>query len=234
MPANAVSRFPYGNTNNGPDDIFAAFIQNDPTKLHMYWNDFDVYTAGDWVVTETDSNATEALTAGDGGLLLITNTAADNDLVLLQKTPAAFAMTAGKQAWFKARFKVSDATESDLQFGLVIVDTTPLDATDGIYFQKDDGDAQLDIICRKNATTGSTSATNIATVVSDTYLTVAWYYDGFGLVQYAVDGTIKGALTASSAYLPDATNLTVSMALQNGEAVAKTMTVDYIFAAVER
>ena len=34
-------------------------------------------------------------------------------------------------------------------------------------------------------------------------------------------------------YLPDTTT-TVSFALQNGEAVAKTMTVDYLFTAKER
>jgi hypothetical protein len=43
----------------------------------------------------------------------------------------------------------------------------------------------------------------------------------------------KGSLSASSTYLPD-TELTVSFGIQNGEAVAKTMTVDYIFAAKER
>ena len=49
-----------------------------------------------------------------------------------------------------------------------------------------------------------------------------------------MNGTVLGSLNASSTYLPDATNLTVSMTLQNGEAVAKTMTVDYIFAAKQR
>lgn len=234
MGNNVVTRYPNGVTNNAQDDIFGDLVQSDPTKFHMYWNDFDTYTAGDWVVTETDAGATQALTAGDGGLLLITNTAADNDAVVMQKTPAAFAMTAGKKTFFKARFKVSDATQSDLQFGLVIVDTSPLDATDGIYFQKDDGAATLNFIVRKNASTGSTSASAIATISDDTYVVVAWYYDGVSKAYYAVNGTVLGALDATSTYLPDATNLTVSMALQNGEAVAKTMTVDYLFAAKER
>ena len=234
MPANAVTRFPSGLTNNGPDDILAALLDADPTKMHVYFNDFNDYTAGDWTVTETDGSATEATTAGDGGLLLITNTAADNDAVVMQKTPAAFAMTAGKQAWFKVKFKVSDATQSDIQFGVVIVDTTPLDATDGIYFIKNDDAATVDFIVRKNATTGSTIATSVATLSNNTYVTLGWYYDGISLVQYSVDDVIKGAVSGTSAFLPDATNLTVSMMIQNGEAVAKTMTVDYIFAAVER
>ncbi len=139
-------------------------------------------------------------------------------------------MTAGKPTWFKARFKVNDATQSDFVIGLQVTDTTPLDATDGIYFQKDDGDAFLDVYCRKNATTGSTSATAIATVVDDTYMTVGWYYDGKASVYYFVNDVMLGKLDGSATFLPDAI-LTVSFGVQNGEAVIKTMSVDYILAA---
>jgi thiazole synthase ThiGH ThiG subunit len=77
------------------------------------------------VVTETQAGATQALTAGDGGLLLLTNTAADDDLVALQKTPAAFTLTAGKRAFFACKFKVSDAAQSDVAIGMQVIDTTP-------------------------------------------------------------------------------------------------------------
>jgi len=43
---------------------------------------------------------------------------------------------------------------------------------------------------------------------------------------------VVGSLSIAS-YFPD-TTLTVSFALQNGEAVAKTMTVDYVYVAQER
>lgn len=230
---NTVTRFPGGVTNVNDVNLFADMAQLDPTLFHTYWNDFDTYTAGDWVVTETDAGATQALTVGDGGLLLITNTAADDDLVALQKTPAAFSFTAGKQTFFRCRFKVSDATQSDLVFGLQVVDTTPLNTTDGIYFLKSDGAATVDFICRKNASTGSTSATSVATLSDDTYITLGFAYDGVSRVAYSVNGVVQGSLDASSAYLPD-TNCTISFALQNGEAAAKTMTVDYIFVAKER
>lgn len=227
------TRFPYGLTNVGETDLFADMVQPDATLFHEYFNDFDTYTAGDWTVTETDSGATQALTAGDGGLLLITNTAADNDLVALQKNPAAFTFTAGKKTFFRCRFKVSDATQSDLIFGLQVVDTTPLDVTDGIYFLKADGAATVDFICRKNASTGSTSASAVATMANDTFIELGFYYDGQSSVAYEVNGSVLGSLDASSTYLPD-TTCTVSFALQNGEAVAKTMTVDYVYVAKER
>ena len=229
-------RFPNGVVNAAKTDPMGQLGMLDPTKWHAYFNDFDTYTAGDWTITTTEAgagSATEALTDADGGVLLITNDAADNDLDFFNKVGESFLMAAGKKAFFKARFKVSDATQSDFVMGLQITDTTPLDATDGIYFQKDDGDANLDVYCRKDATTGSNSATAIATVVDDTYLTVAWYYDGVDEVKYFVDDVHKGTLDASSTYLPD-TELTVSFGIQNGEAVAKTMSVDYLFAAKER
>ena len=229
---NVVTRFPFGVTNVAESNLFADMPRPDDTLFHTYFNDFDVYTAGDWVVTATGST-TQALTAGDGGWLLLTNSAADNDLLALQKTPAAFSFTAGKRAWFRARFKVNDATQSDIVFGMQVVDTTPLDVTDGVYFLKADDAATVDIICRKNATTGSVSASAISTMANDTFTSLGWYYDGIDKITYAVDGVVLGSISATSAYLPD-TTCTVSFALQNGAAAAKTMTVDYIYAAFER
>lgn len=230
---NLVTRFPNGVTNVADNALFADMVQPDPTKFHTYFNDFDTYTAGDWTVTETDAGATQALTAGDGGLLLVTNTAADDDLVALQKNPAAFTFTAGKKTFFSCRFKVSDATQSDLVIGLQVVDTTPLDVTDGVYFLKADGSTAISVICRKNASTGSTSASSIATLANDTFIELGFAYDGEGKVYYEVNGNVVGSLDASSSYLPD-TTCTVSFAIQNGEAAAKTMTLDYIYVAKER
>ena len=227
------TRFPFGLTNVNDVNLFADMVQPDPTLFHQYFQDFDTYVAGDWTVTETDAAATQALTAGDGGLLLVTNTAADNDLVALQKNPAAWTFTAGKKTFFRCRFKVSNATESDLVFGLQVVDATPLDVTDGVYFLKADGSTNVAIIARKNASTGSTTATAITTMANDTFIELGWCYDGQSTIAYEVNGTVLGSLDGSSSYLPD-TTCTVSFALQNGNAVARTMTVDYIFVAKER
>ena len=53
----------------------------DPIKYHVYHEDFDKYTASDWVITTTEAgggDATEALGDGDGGLLVVTNDDADD------------------------------------------------------------------------------------------------------------------------------------------------------------
>lgn len=228
-----TTRFNYGVTNASPGTTLGNMGQLDPTLHHSYFNDFDTYLASDWTITNVGVTPTQALTAGLGGWLLLTMAATDDSSTFMQLKTATFQPTAGKRLFFKARFKVSDATESDFQVGLILTDTTPLDATDGIYFQKDDGDAQLDIYVRKDATTGSTSVSNVATVVSDTFLTVGFEYDGMQTITAFVDNALVARLDASSTYLPD-TLLNVSFGVQNGEAVAKTLTLDYIFAAQER
>lgn len=230
-----TTNLPDGVTNAQVNSALTGLITDDPTLLHTYFNDFDDYTAANWVVTSVGSG-TQALTAGNGGLLLLTNTAADNDNNVLQKTPAAFAFTANKRAWFSCRFQVSDATQSDVMFGIVIVNTAPIQTppTDGIYFLKADGAATVDIFVRKNTTTGSNTKAAVATLADATAVTLQWYYNGDGRVFYGVNGVLAGSLDASSTYLPDATNLTMTMVVQNGEAVIKTMTVDYVMAIFER
>lgn len=231
-----VTNFDGGVSTAAQGATLGYFTMPDPSAAHVYFNDFDSYVAANWTVTVTQAgtgSATEALTNADGGILLITNDDADNDAVFFNKVGESFSMTAGKAAWFKCRFKTSDATQSDIVFGLQVTDTTPLDVTDGIYFLKADGVATVDVFCRKNATTGSTTAAAIATMADDTYITLGWYYDGAGSVSYFVNDVKIGTLDGSATYLPD-TTLTVSFGIQNGEAVAKTLSVDYIFAAKQR
>jgi hypothetical protein len=196
-----VTRFPNGVTNVGEDSPFADLAMPAPTLFHNYMEDFDYYTAGDWTVTETDAGATQALTDGDGGLLLITNTAADNDLVALQKKGESFRFASGKKLFF-----------------------------DGVFFIKADGSTSVSLLVEKNNTATTTSS--VATMADDTFIRLGFYYDGASAIQYFANGVLGG--TSVTTNLPDDEDMTVSFAIQNGEAVAKTMTVDYIFVAKER
>ena len=225
-----VTRFPNGVTNVGEDSPFADLAMPAPTKFHTYYEDFDYYVAANWTVTETQAGATQALTDGDGGLLLITNTAADNDLVSLQKVGESYRFASGKELFFEARLKVSDATQSDVVIGLQITDTTPLDVSDGVFFIKADGSTSVSLLVEKDNTATTTSS--VATMVNDTFISLGFYYDGASSIQYSVNGVVVG--TSVTTNLPDDEDMTVSIALQNGEAVAKTMTVDYVFVAKER
>ncbi len=69
-------------------------------------------------------------------------------------------------------------------------------------------------------------------MANDTFINLGFYYDGVSQIQYFVNGVLGGASVTTN--LPDDEDLTVTFAIQNGEAVAKTMTVDYIFVAKER
>lgn len=238
-------RFPFGVTNTSKGNPLAAFVAPDPTRVHAFFDDFDRFVVGDWTITTTEAgagSATEALTDANGGVLLITNDAADNDADFFQKVGESFLPTSGKKLWFKTRFAVSDATQCDWVMGLQITDTTPLAAdgdgvTDGIFFQKDDDDTNIDFYVQKNATTGQLTSTAVTTTAAaDTYMTLAFYFDGERYVYlYKDDSQIARVdLTSTlTTYLPD-TELTISFGIQNGEAVAKTMSIDYIFVAQER
>jgi hypothetical protein len=202
--------------------------QLDPTRHHNYMEDFDYYLAADWVVTEVGV-ATQVLADADGGVLLITNAAADDNSSFQQKAAECLTIEASRKAYFRARLAVSDATQSDFVAGMQILDTTPLAVSDGVWFQKDDADASLDI----HHAIGSvqTDALAIATVVDDVFLTMEWYWDGISRFYYGVDGVPLGFLEPANFVT---TELTVSFGIQNGEAVAKNMSVDYMFFAKER
>ncbi len=229
---NEVTRFDNGVNNRGVGHIFGASMkQMDPTRFHSYFEDFDYFTAADWVITDVGVS-TQALTNVDGGALLLTNAAADNDSVFFNKVGESFLMELGKQAFFAGRFSVSDATDSDVLMGIQITDATPVDATDGIFFLKADGATAVSLISRKNAV--DVVLTDAALVLADgVSVELSFFWDGISQIWAGVNGTPVARMTPGAS-LPDDEVLTLSFGIQNGEAVAKTMTVDYLFAAKER
>lgn len=229
-----TSRFPNGFTNcNRNGGVLWDYGAPDPTVYHQYFEDFDYFNSANWTITMvTAGSPTQALANGSGGLLLLTNTAGATDSTFLDKKGESFLIQTGRPAFFKARFQVSDATLSAFVMGLQVTDTTPLAVTDGIYFLKNSGDTHLNFYCQKDATTGQTSKLDAAEVVSATNISVGWAYDG-GTVLRAYVNEVVVATINPTGFLPD-TTLTPSFGIQNGEAVAKTMTVDYVMAATHR
>lgn len=209
------------------DDCPQLAILQDPSIAHIYRNHFQDYAPADWTITTTEDgagDATEAIADELGGVLLITNDAGANDSDELQRVGETFQLVANKPAWVEAGFKINDATQSIFLFGLCITDTTLIDGmTDGVYLRSDDGDAILDWHVMKDSseTTGSTGVT-----LSDG----GWFRPGLklladGSIEIWVNGRIVAASTTN---VPDDELLRLSMALQNGEAVAKTLSADYI------
>lgn len=236
----AVTRFP-GGINNQPENTLwgGSMPFPDPTIFHVFDEDFDFFLAADWTVTETQAGATQALAAGNGGLMLLTNSAADDDINQIQKVPAAFlpVFNTGKRFFMKAIFQLSDVVQSDFAIGLQLANVSGTDlavATDGIFFLKADGAATIAFFVRQaDVAANSVNSGAIATLVNATNVEVACFYDGGDRVYFGINGVVLGFVTVSSAIWPNVVLAPIA-ALRNGEAVAKTATIDKLYVAQER
>ena len=229
-----TTHFTSGVTNVTTDSTLGKLKAPAPHKYHQYFNDFDTYLASDWTITTTEDgtgSASEALADGDGGVLLVTNAAGDNDHDFFQLVKEGFKYEAGKQIGFHIRFKTSDATQSDIVAGLQLTDTTPLDVTDGIFFLKSDGAATISFIVEKDSTQSTLTLPN--SLADDTFMTLGFIYDPkdqkFHVFQ---NNVLAGTVVSTNA--PDDEELTLSFGIQNGAAAAKTLSVDYVGAYKER
>lgn len=229
------TNYPGGVSTNFPSQTLGYWTSPDPTICHTWFDDFDDYVAAEWTITETGTG-TRAVGNLDNGILVITNGASDDDANFLQWSGATNAATvetwkfvSGQPLWFKARVKISDATQSDFVMGLQITDTTPLAVTDGVYFLKVDGSTTCNLLVTKNSTSTTTAA---VTMVDDTYVTLGFVYDGASRIDIYVNDT--RVASSATTNLVDDEELTISFGIQNGEAVAKVMSLDYLFVSKNR
>ncbi len=212
-----------------------------PTDYHLSMDDMDFYLATNYVITETGSG-TRAISQADNGILLITNAAGGSDANFLQVRDVASGQVAehwkyvvNKALYFGIRFRTSDATLSSIVAGLQITDTTPLAVSDGIFFLKSTA-ARVVTLAAYKGSTGST-VTGVdggaGYLVNDTYTTLEFLYDGSAaMIQGFQDGVAFGSVALTNA--PDTEELCISFGIQNGEAVAKTMSIDWIRVGKER
>jgi len=235
-----VTRFPGGVNASADNTIWGGSMPfPDPTLFHVFDEDFDYFLAADWTVTETQAGATQALTAGNGGLLLLTNSAADDDINQVQKVPAAFlpVFNTGKRFFMKSIFQLADVLQSEFAVGIQLANVNGTDlavATDGIFFLKVDGAATVAFYVRQaNVAANSVNSGAIATLVNATSVELACFYDGGDRFYYSVNGVVTGYVTVSAAIMPNVV-LAPIISLRNGEAVAKTFTADKLFVAQER
>jgi len=238
MP-NSTTNLPNGVTNvlDATAATLGSFRAPDPTRLHTWFDDFDDYTTAEWVITSTGSS-TIAVQNEDGGVLKVTTGASEDDGSWFQwsgNTLATVAETfkweAGRGLWFKARLKVDDITESDYQLGLIITDTTPLDASDGFWFVKVDGATALNFKAVKNSTATTLS---VGTPVADTYFTIGFWWDpDLGvLTVYYNDNPVASTTTTTN--FCDDEELAVSFGILTGEGNACSLSLDYLLVAKDR
>ena len=228
----APSRFPNGMGNRAVSDPMGMLGMPDPTKYHVWFDDFDDYDANMWTETATSvGTGTSAVTVpdADGGLARITTAANENDGIFCEWDSETFKVESGKKMWIKARFQVGDAAQSDMIIGLHSTDTTPLDATHRFAFITEDGSAAMFFNVDDNSTDADSST--VATLADDTFVEVAAYYDGKGTIMLYADGA--HITTMSSVDVPSG-EMAVGFGYLNGAAGAETTDIDYLLVIKER
>lgn len=232
-----VTRFQYGVSTTHTRDPLSNFGLPDPSKYVSYFNDFiadkDYNDTTEYILTQT--GGTVAVTASaQHGLLTISTGATLNNHGFLQLRGFPVIPTIGKKIFFKTRLKVNILGSASIITGLQNIDTTPLDFTDGIIFSRATTATTWTAMCRRDATTGATQVTGLGVLGTDIFTTLGFYYDGNRSVEFFIDNRKVATINAGiNIFLPD-TNLTPSFGIQTTEAVAKILTIDYIFMACER
>jgi len=234
-------RYKNGVNNIDSGKVLSQFPDMDPTKTYGYFNDFFQYAATDWVLTTAEGgagSATEAIADDEtGGVLLITNAggSGDHDNFQLSKDGGtndseSFLFATTKKAWFKTKVKSNDGDKVHCFLGLHIVNTDPVNSapTDGVYFELTGGV----INCQVRKDSVSSTETLAATFGDDTFIVLGYYWDGVDTVYVFVNDT--EVVTIGSTNLPDDEYLAVSFGVENEEAAANTLEMDYIGAWMER
>lgn len=230
-----------GYSNVTSDNPLGMMPYVDPTKWAIYHEHFLTYDLGQattyWSTAST--GGTDGLD-GPRGVLTLTLSGSNNDLMQLYHTTAVWQTIVGKKMIFKCQLKVAKGStgnigEEELFFGLSSVQTataffnaggTAREMDDAIGFASYVSNTGIDCIQGENNTFSTeTGATSYA---DDTWLTLSWYYDGASTFFYKND--IKVATLTTNI----ATSIVTPMLyIKAGEAKAKVLHVDQIFVASE-
>ena len=242
----SVTRLGKAMNSSTESGIFSdLYVQERIAKIHEYPQDFDQYVAGDW--TQQLNAGTIALVAGDGGLLALTSAA--SAITSQEKAPANFQLAKGFRSWYATLMSV-DAVLGLTINGLLNATATPFTAgsqTDGVFFLTDNAGALSFVV--------AVAGTKVTTVLGNNLVAgqlalLSWYYDG-GCYAAAPNGRVvfetKGpgvtakvrgevAIPAAGtiAAFPGPVNIGPVMGVSASTAVARVLTVDYVWAAKDR
>ena len=196
------------------------------TGVAEYANDF-VSSVAEYTVS--GSSSTFALTAGNGGLAILTP-GGTTTATAAYKTASNVAFVAGNQLWFNTRFKAS-AVSSTKSFYVGL--RAGSSANDGIWFSKAASSTSVNLVSVVNSTT-TTLVTGVATAAADTYLNLGLYYNGTDILVFSNDvmvARVSAPTIGSSGTTLTSANL--GPVMQITPTATDTLTVDYIAASVE-
>lgn len=243
MLDNQVTRYPGGVTNRFDNDIFANLKVPDPSIYHSLFEDFDQYTAAQWVTGGVNPVA-PALVAGDGGILSMATTGASGDSNFIQQLVTAFTFVAGRPMFFRARAQVDDATLALVALGLqvAVAANNFLTPTDGVFFRKPAADTSIYLVSRVGGV--ETLSVALGTVVAGQQFECALAADGRGNIAASFSANTAPGVAGAAAQGPVRASITpaaitavalrVTAGVQANSAAARTMLLDQLFNAKER
>ena len=245
-PQSLTTAMANGVTNAAAYQTMAQAGQLDPSWSHTYHNDFDTFLASDWTITTTGTG-TVALTPGDGGLLLLTNTTGATDAIYMQLAAASFKMVPGKDVFFKFAGTLSAVILDVFYAGLLATTTPPNTTQDAVYILKPTASAQLQLVTVIGGVSTVVNFPAAAVPVAGVPFEVGFHIDYLGNVeaffnpttgadwqQLAPTSSAAGAMTTrgrvAASLTPTMTTaiLNPSFGLLNSTGVANTLTADYI------
>lgn len=251
-PQSLTTRMANGVTNAADYQTMAYAGQPDPSWSHTYHNDFDTFLASDWTITKTGTG-TVALTPGDGGQLLLTNTTGVADAIYMQLSAAGFKLVPGKDVFFKFAGTLSAVLLDVFYAGLLATTTTPGTTQDAVYILKPTASAQLQLVTVIGGVSTIVNFPTAAIPVAGVQFEVGFHIDYLGNVeaffnpttgadwqQLAPTSTSAGAMTTrgrvAASFAPSLTTavLSPSFGLLNSTGVANTLAVDYVTAIRNR
>jgi len=222
-----------------------------PSTLHIFLDDFDkgIAAAGleaCWTVTETDAGNTEVIVDGNGGIITLTNGAADDDSASqIQKIGENFQLVAGKELWYEARVYVYNAAAdvTNLDFFVGLAETEDLTAVadnmpaNGVGFRKTDAGVGTVFLTSSDNGTNIVSAAAITTIASGTWIRLGFYFNGGATGAATITPYVNGVAgnPITSVTYATMTALSPIFMVRNGDAVStQILSVDYVYIVQER
>lgn len=229
----------------------APSLNDDPARFHHVFDDFlnpASATASDvmaWTALNDGTTGTPAFQDAAGGVFNVVTSAADNDYAAYSSVAENWLFAAGKELWFEARFRLSEANtnESTWWFGLSDTLTTggmqantggPLASYDGALIWKTPETAMTVNFETSNAATQNTLSA-AWTAVTNTWTKVGFYFDGTATTSTITpyvdvgDGNGYVAGTAQNITLAGLEEMHVVYGVKCGPTGgAETLQVDYI------
>lgn len=192
-----------------------------------YADDFFTIPSSGWTITGASS--TFPLGDGLGGWAVVTPGGTTTATAVYQ-TKSGFQFISGNAFWYACRIKPSAVSGAKaFYFGL----RAGSSANDGLWFAKAASSTSVNLVSTVSST-ATTLVTGVATAAADTWLDLAFYYNGTDLFVYS--GGVLVARVESPTVGASGTTLTDALlapVFQITPTATDTLTVDFVLAAQE-